>query len=127
MYQSIKEFHERFNRLPLTSKPALLPPDIMKFRFDCIAEEIEELHAAYAAGNLHETADALVDTVYFLLGTSYLMSLPFEELFDCVHQANMKKVPCEKASDSKRGRASDVVKPPEWRQPDFTEWLGKKP
>ena len=126
MWQSIKEFHEKFDLSPIGSKPSLLPVELMDFRFRCIDEEVSELKAAYIQRDLHETADALIDAIYFLLGTGYLMNLPMDKLFDNVHQANMNKIRVKSANDSKRFHAYDVKKPEGWKQPDFTEWLGEK-
>lgn len=119
MMEEIAEFHEKFKLKPKSSVPKLLSAEQMGFRLHCLDEEMDEMYRAYAEGDLEKTADAIVDLVYFALGTAYLMNLPFDELWQEVHAANMQKVRAKKKGDSKRGSAYDVVKPEGWQPPNL--------
>jgi predicted HAD superfamily Cof-like phosphohydrolase len=122
-YNLVKQFHEKMEIEGL-SKPGLLPPDVMDFRLRAIHEEIQELTDAYIKGDLFETADGIVDAIYFLLGTAYLMALPLDDLFLEVHVANMNKQRCKEVSQSKRKFVGDCFKPEGWKQPSFDHILG---
>lgn len=119
MYKDIEAFHKKFHLQETTGKPHLLPPSLMQFRFDFMKEELDEINEAYIARDLAGVADGLIDLVYVVMGTAYMMGLPWKRLWDAVHSANMKKVRVEKATDSKRGSTYDVVKPEGWLPPDI--------
>lgn len=91
--------------------------------------------------------DALVDLQVVLLGTAHLLGffnqsptiqVPgafddriventnpsysiFEEAYNRVWQANMKKVACQSAEESKRGYKIDLKKPVGWKPPVLTD------
>jgi hypothetical protein len=97
-HAQVGAFHENFglpcvfgSRLP---DPRHVPPDVAAFRVKFLKEEVEELEAAYAEHDLPGVADALVDLVYVALGTAHLHGLPWGDLFDTVHAANMRKRRC---------------------------------
>ena len=129
LFEDVGDFHEKFG-LPATrdseSEPHLLTEDAATFRTKFMIEELQEFRDAQAAGNLVEAADALVDLVYVALGTAQLMQIPFNELWDEVHRANMKKVRANGSDDprSKRAHTLDVVKPEGWKHPDLAKILG---
>ena len=83
-----------------------------------LKEEIKEYEDAE---ELKEKLDALVDLVYFALGTAYLHGFNFNEAWKRVHAANMKKIRAEKKGDSKRKSTFDVVKPAGWIVPDLSD------
>lgn len=114
----IKNFHEKFDLKPL-DKPGFLPKDLMDFRTKFLDEELDELKKGIEEGNLGEVCDGLIDLVYVALGTLYLMRFPTALGWAEVHNANMSKVKARSAEDSKRGHASDIVKPQGWRKPDI--------
>lgn len=97
-------------------------PDSPTFRHSVAAlvslahleEEVNELHKAVANEDLVGTLDAIVDAVYVLLGLAVRLGLPFDEAWERVHAANMRKV----RGPGKRGRI-DVVKPDGWTPPDL--------
>jgi len=118
------------------------PPSMAEFRRMFLKEEAKEYATATYRGNnaLHLTMDseakaheiteqlahaldAIVDTIYVAVGNAYLHGfIPFlAEAWKRVHTANMAKVRASEASDSKRGTAFDVVKPPGWTAPDHRD------
>ena len=131
--RDVKEFHEKFG-LGYSGKPRALRPSLQKFRHRAHNEELTEYKTAVAAladalkgktrslddevaFQLENALDALVDTVYFLIGTADLHGFYFDAAWQRVHAANMAKVRVTKASDSKRRNRNDVKKPPGWRAP----------
>ena len=115
--QDILAFHEKFKLEPL-DKPGFLSEEQMQFRTNFLYEELEEFVLATKDGDLTKAFDALIDLQYVLLGTAHLMGLPFDEGWDIVQAANMKKVRAVRPEDSKRGSGFDVVKPEGWVAPD---------
>jgi len=87
---------------------------------------LNEIRAAAINGNLEEYFDGLIDLVYVALGAAYLSGLPFDEGFQRVHEANMKKVRALRQEDSKRGSTYDIVKPAGFVAPTLTDLIRKE-
>lgn len=119
MLNDIVQFHQKFDVLPPTARPALLPRDLQDFRQRFLQEELNEFQQAYLDKDLPGALDALIDLVYVALGTAYLMSCPFAAGWDAVHEANMAKVKASSALMSLRQSVYDVIKPPGWQAPDI--------
>ena len=123
MYRDIKDFHEKFGIKPISDRPMLLPDDIMQFRLKFLHEELVEMIEAYQQGDLPQVADAIVDIIYVALGTAYRMGLPFDELWQEVHNCNMAKIRVKSAIDSKRYHSDDIIKPEGWQPPCISKIL----
>ena len=111
-YEKVKEFHRIF-RCPVGEKPAMLKDDRVKKRSAWMLEEIQEF---MESDNIYNQADAMIDLMYFALGTLVEMGVRPKEIFDIVHSANMKKLFVDGSVGS---RVSDgkIVKPPDWEDP----------
>lgn len=150
-HELVAEFHQKFG-LAYEQGPRHLERELAMFRIGFMLEEIAEYTRAAGFSamataleglisdfrknegmiawrepnfkhSLHDQLDALVDLSYVLHGTAYLQGFNIDGAFAKVHEANMKKVRAERASDSKRGSAYDVVKPEGWTPPDLTEFV----
>lgn len=119
LFADITQFHKKFG-LSYGSEPRHLPADLREFRINTMFEEVEEYTDAVG---LEDQFDALIDLVYFALGTAYLHGFPFDEGWRRVHEANMRKVRATRAEDSKRNSTHDVVKPPGWSPPSLTDLI----
>ena len=147
-YSNIEEFHQKF-KLEYDGDPRELEEALAMFRigfmveelaeysahsgFTNIARQLNELHEHIVNNNRYLTRrnelghnlemqfDSLIDLVYVALGTSYLHGFDFDEGWDRVHGANMKKVRTQRPEDSKRGSGFDVVKPKGWEPPDLSD------
>lgn len=109
-YLKVREFHEKFGS-PHKDIPELVPVDRVEKRYNWMLEEINEFKEAKS---LDEQADAMIDLIYFALGTMVEMGVKPEELFDIVHRANMSKL----WEDGKpRMKDTKVMKPPTWVDP----------
>lgn len=82
-----------------------------------IREEITELLDAISVRNLPAAADAIVDSIYVLIGTAVTWGIDLHPLWDAVHAANMKKVGGEIRADGK------VLKPRGWEAPNIAAIL----
>lgn len=106
----MRDFHVRGNH-PVAEIPTLLPANRVEPRVAWMREEIEEFESA---GSVVDQADAIIDLMYFALGTLVEMGVDAEALFDIVHRANMKKV-----SESVTVRADGKIqKPADWVTPE---------
>ena len=86
--QMVRDFHAAFDH-PIASGPQMLTDDRVQRRAEWMAEEVREFCAAQT---VDEQADAMVDLMYFALGTLVEMGVDGMSLFHIVHQANMAKL-----------------------------------
>lgn len=117
-HEDVKKFYEKF-RLYTGGSPRFLSANKAKERIEFLREELQEFEQAVAERDIAGQADALVDLVYVVLGTAVSMGLPWQELWDDVHGANMRKV----LGQTHRGHAVDVTKPEGWVGPQTTRIL----
>ncbi len=124
--EQVQEFHESFD-LPVNGAPDISDSKTNTLRINLIAEELEELQEALAAGDLVEVLDALTDLQYVLDGAYLSFGLQHlkHEAFDEVHSSNMSKLgadgkPIRRESDGK------VLKGPDYRRPDLAQFVDDK-
>ena len=113
-FDRVREFHNKFG-LRCDSTPALLTEQEQKFRITCLREELGEYEEAVENKDLAEQFDALIDLVYFALGTAHRNGFNWEAGFSKVHKANMLK-----SVDSGKQRREfelEVTKPEGWKPP----------
>lgn len=118
----IAEFHQKFGQ-GYSGEPRQMTADEAKFRLTCLREEVDELEEAIKGSDLEKQFDAIIDLVYFALGTAYRQGLPFQRGWQRVHAANMAKELSSKANPSKRSFQMDVVKPKGWEPPVLLDLL----
>ena len=121
----VADFHKKFGLDP-TEQPDFPFEEIWILKNNHMQEELNEIRAAAINGNLEEYFDGLIDLVYVALGAAYLSGLPFDEGFQRVHEANMKKVRALRQEDSKRGSTYDIVKPAGFVAPTLTDLIRKE-
>lgn len=122
----VRAFHRKF-RIPGAVVPSFLPTSALEFRLKFMHEELSEFERDHRQADMPGAADALVDLAYVVHGTAIMMGLPWYVLWDEVQRANLSKERAKNASESKRGSALDVIKPPGWRAPDHTLAIGRGP
>jgi len=111
-FNKVREFHLAFSH-DCPEGPALLPEPRVAKRYNWMHEELEEFRQA---SSIHDQADAMVDLIYFALGTLVEMGVRPGRLFDIVHDANMKKLwPDGKVHYAEDGK---VIKHPSWQPPE---------
>lgn len=113
-FRDVKDFHDKFG-LAVTPVPRYLDPEEQKFRIKCLLEEVHEYERAVADEDLPEQFDALLDLVYFAMGTAHRNGFPWEHGWQRVQEANMTKV--------MGSNGVEIVKPEGWQAPDLRETL----
>jgi len=111
----IRVFHRKFGLL-YSGPPRTLPRELFDFRFKFMMEELGEYYTAVESGTREQMFDALLDLVYVAVGTCHLHGFPFNEGWQRVQRANMKKV----RGKSKRSKV-DVIKPKGWVHPNLSD------
>lgn len=121
MFQKVEDFNRQVIDLPIPEKPAMLQKRRIKWAETALNEEINEFEAAAREGDILETADALLDMVFFALGRMVEMGIPASAIMDGIARANMQK---ERGELSKRpgSMGYDAVKPAGWQPPDHS-WV----
>lgn len=97
----------------------------VKFRQECVQEEVDEFKEAIQNQDAEEMVDALIDICVFAIGTLDLMDVDANEAWDKVLTANMNK-----SVGIKEGRPNplglpDLMKPEGWTPPDHLGNHGK--
>ena len=113
-YEEVKEFQKAFNH-PYQDSPVLLTKERAKTRYGWMLEEINEFLEAVDKQDIVEEADAMIDLMYFALGTLVEMGVQPDILFRIVQAANMSKLfPDGKPHYNEDGK---VIKPETWENP----------
>ncbi|MFR9651594.1 MAG: HAD family hydrolase [Rikenellaceae bacterium] len=111
-WSDVREFHDKFGH-PCPQNPAKITSQRALSRAKWMNEEVAEF---LVAEDIYEQADAMIDLIYFALGTMVEMGLEPQELFEIVQHANMSKLfpdgkPHYNPKDGK------VLKPEGWEDP----------
>ena len=114
LFKDVATFHEDILKDFASPVPSLISADYCEERVAFLLEETEEFMVATRLGDIVKVADALADIVYVALGTAYRMGLPFDEIWNAVQAANMRKV----RGLTARGNAVDAMKPAGWVGPE---------
>ncbi|MDR2786574.1 MAG: HAD family hydrolase [Treponema sp.] len=111
-WEMVRDFHVKFNH-PVSRTPRMLNSDRVTARGSWMQEELDEF---YAAENIYEQADAMIDLIYFALGTLVEMGIKPDEIFEIVHKANMSKLWPDGTPRYKDD--GKTLKPPGWQDPE---------
>ena len=113
-FEAVRKFHQAFGH-PTSDKPISLTEDRAKKRYAWMLEEINEFLDAVKEQDVVEQADAMIDTIYFALGTLVEMGVQPDVLFRIVQHANMSKL----WEDGKPhyNEMGKVIKPKGWENP----------
>lgn len=105
----VKEFMSQAHQ-PVAEQPISLIKERVLLRASWMHDEIEEF---IAAEDVYEQTDAMLDLIYYTLGTLVELGVKPDELFLMLHENNMKKV--EHLVVDANGK---VQKPEGWKHPD---------
>lgn len=122
--EDVRAFHKKMGFLIFT-RPGHLTQRKLEERIRCLREELTEFEEACKKQDLVAQADALVDMAYFIKGTVLMLGLPWLELWDAVHSANMNKVPGGKVREGVLHPVC-AVKPEGWQPPDIEKILASR-
>jgi predicted HAD superfamily Cof-like phosphohydrolase len=116
-FDDVKALYRKFE-IPIPAMPELQNCAMAAYRMKFLKEELDEIHNAMAVDDLIGLADGLADLVYVALGTAAHYGIPFDEVWQLVHQANMTKQRAP-AGQTKRGHVYDLIKPADFVPPDL--------
>lgn len=113
-FYMVKDFHKAFGH-PVSESPKFMQPERACKRYKWMKEEIDEFITATEDGDIYEQVDAMIDTIYFALGTLVEIGVNPEPIFNIVQKANMSKL----WDDGKPRYNEDgkVIKPKGWIDP----------
>ena len=114
LFKDVATFHELILQDFAAPTPSLVSEKYCEELVSFLLEEVEEYMVATRTGHIVDTADALADIIYVALGTAYRMGLPFEQIWNAVQSANMRK----QRGVTARGNKVDAIKPPGWVGPE---------
>lgn len=110
-WKKVKDFQEKFGH-PVADKPIMMKRERAEKRYAWMLEEINEF---IEAEDVIEQADAMIDLIYFALGTLVEIGVTPDELFSIVHEANMSKLWEDgKPHYNEQGK---TIKPSTWEDP----------
>lgn len=113
VYSEVKKFHETFKH-PISEKPTMLTAERLAQRNIWVKEELQE---SEEATDVIGQADAMIDAIYFLMGSLVEMGVKPQAVFEIVQNANMAKVfPDGKPRWNEVGK---VIKPEGWVAPEL--------
>lgn len=118
----LREFHAAkavHGGLMPPAPTASIPLAVRDLRASLLAEEVAELAAAVAAGDIVKIADGIADIVYVAVGTAVTYGIPFDAVFAEVHRSNMTK--------TNTPEEAKLVKGPGYEPPDIARVLGAVP
>ena len=111
----LREFHHKYGHLITDSPTTEIPMPVKQLRMALIDEEHQELKEAIMTDNLSEIADGCADLVYVVIGTCISYGIPFDRVFQEVHNSNMTKTGV-KVTDAAAGSKYGTKTP---KGPDF--------
>ena len=113
-WNSVRLFHKKFNH-PISYTPTRMDLERANKRYNWMLEEINEFIEAVKKEDIVEQADAMIDVIYFALGTLVEMGIEPDALFEIVQEANMSKL----WEDGKPHYNQDgkTIKPKTWEDP----------
>lgn len=119
-FELVGDFMEAFGQ-EVHIEPTLRDQPTQDLRVDLIAEELDELRAAFANHDIVEVADALTDLLYVVYGAGHAFGIDLDECFYEVHKSNMSKL----GEDHRPIYRDDgkVLKGPNYFPPDLARVL----
>lgn len=111
-YEMVKIFQTDAGQ-PVSNVPRCLEKERVDIRAKWMSEELQEF---LTAPDLYSQADAIIDLLYYLLGTCVEMGIKPDTLFQIVHESNMKKI--TSAASAIKDNDGKVQKPLSWTHPD---------
>ncbi|MBX2834167.1 MAG: nucleoside triphosphate pyrophosphohydrolase family protein [Micavibrio sp.] len=122
----VQIFHETYG-LPVKGSPDISDEKTNALRINLLAEELEELKEALAAGDMVEVLDALTDLQYVLDGAYLSFGLQDVKMpaFEEVQRSNMSKL----GADGKpvvRPEDGKILKGPDYFKPDIAQFINDK-
>lgn len=119
LLDDVRKFHEAV-KAPAHDRPIQPEDERVQLRWNLLEEEYTELYEGMFDDcgnpevNMVETADAIADMIYVLVGTALEFGIPLDKVWDEVQRSNMHKV-----RDVKYRPDGKILKPDDWVGPDI--------
>ena len=110
-YEMVKDFHKAFGH-PVADKPTEMKFGRRVARRRWMTEELDEF---LVARDVYSQTDAMIDLMYFCLGTLCELGVPPADVFKVVQDANMGKLHDGKPKYREDGK---IIKPEGWQPPE---------
>jgi len=110
-WEQVRDFQLAFNH-PANDTPILLDAERAVKRMNWVQEEVQEF---LEAKTIVDQADAMIDVIYFAIGTLVEMGVRPQQLMDIVQHANMSKL-CPDGQPHYKPDGK-VMKPEGWEDP----------
>lgn len=108
-----------------TPDAAMLPtPALAALWPRLLREEVAELEAGFADGDLVSVADALADVLYVAYQAAASCGLPIDDVFAEVHRSNLTKIPEEGHVTYRED--GKVIKPAAYSPPDLAPIVARQ-
>jgi predicted HAD superfamily Cof-like phosphohydrolase len=117
IHQDVLDFHRAIGAY-VGHRLGMPPDDVQSLRIKLITEEILELFNAISNDDIVETADAIADSIYVLVGCAIAFGIDIRPVWREVHRSNLAKVGGPVDADGKQ------LKPEGWTPPDIAGVLG---
>jgi len=91
--------------------------EFVKFRAECVQEEVDEFQVAFNKRDPEEMVDALIDVCVFAIGTLDLLGVDANKAWNSVYRANMNKNVGIKEGRPNPWGLPDLIKPEGWTPP----------
>ena len=114
--EDVADFHRACD-VPVYYVPKIPELARTQLRKDLITEEVTELFKAMDDRDLPKAADAIVDSIYVLIGTALEYGIPLSTIWNIVQRCNMAKKDPITGKVIKR-EDGKVLKPEGWQPPD---------
>lgn len=119
--EMVRQFHDTYG-LAIRDTPTTSVPE-KQLRIDLIDEEFTELKKALDGNDIVETADAIADMLYVVMGAALTFGIPIQEVLEEVQRSNMSKLDRD-GSVIRRGDGK-ILKGPDYFPPDIPSVLEK--
>ena len=110
MYEKVCEFQQGLNK-PKPSTPKFPDQKIRDLHHRLLSEEYTELLEAESNNDLVNVSEEIADMIYILCGMACKYGIPLDDVFNGIHDANMRKINIPGGPVLKNGK---LAKPIGW-------------
>lgn len=131
--QDIYDLNEKFvGHKKFYDMSTFMKLKFLKYRLDCLNEEIGEFSDGLEAGSSEEVVDGIMDLLVFGMTTLDLFDVDLDLAWDAILEKNLEKEPGIKPERPNPFGLPDLIKPEGWTAPshkgnhgDLTQVFGE--
>ena len=110
-YEDVTDFNLNIMGVKVLDKPNLPNPITSLAIARKMAKTVDQLNSAIYEHDLFKMTEETMDLIYFALGLAHRMGIPFEELWNELHECNMHRGPAgEKNVFFRRPEYTNILK-----------------